>query len=449
MGQYFKIVTLGCAKNSVDSEQLYSLLSRNDFQPTAQLTEAEIIILNTCGFITDAKQESIEMILELAKYKKRGNCKCLVMIGCLVQKYVSELKAVLPEVDIFLGSGDLLKLPELLAGFSAGEKIVLVTQPENYLYDDCLPRNYKLQRSYAYVKIAEGCNNFCTYCVIPEMRGVYRSRPLTSIVNEVKALTEHGISEIILIAQDTTYYGQDLSGEYLLPELLRQLVKLPKLKWLRLHYCYPEHLTTELLELIQREKKICKYLDIPLQHIADPILKAMGRSFDNKKIKHLLAKIKKIIPGITLRSTFIVGFPGETEAHFKELLNFLQETKFARAGFFAYSREPNTPAARLPEQINPQLKLERLQKATSLQSKILAHSLAAYLGQKVHIIVDGPSSEYEGLWEGRMASDSPEIDCLVYFKPQIRLKIGDFIKVSITHSRDYALLGEIINEFGQ
>jgi ribosomal protein S12 methylthiotransferase len=447
MSQHFKIITLGCAKNSVDSEQIQGLLCKIGLIPVEDISQAEIILLNTCGFIESAKQESIETILKLAKYKEEGNCHYLIMVGCLVQKYVDELKEVLPEVDLFLGTGDISELPKLLTSLKNGESIIRVTQPENYLYDDCLQRDYTSVRSYAYVKIAEGCNNCCTYCVIPQLRGSYRSRTINSIVEEVKGLTANGVQEIILLAQDTTYYGVDLAGKYLLPELLRELVKIPKLRWLRLHYCYPEHLTEELLQVIKNEEKICKYLDIPFQHISDPILKAMGRSMRKAEILNLIKKIKSVIPNVTLRSTFIIGFPGETQSHFNELLAFLQEINFERAGFFAYSQEPDTPAALLSGQLSSKEKLRRLEIATRLQEKILATKQSHFVNQIVEIIVDGASLDYQGLWEGRTRNDSPEIDGIVYFKSKPKIKIGDIIKIKITHSENYALIGEICDEF--
>jgi len=441
--QRFKIITLGCAKNTVDSEQMQGFLFNKGFIPEEETALAEIIILNTCGFIESAKQESIEMILELAQYKETGNCQYLIMVGCLVQKYAQELKEALPEVDIFLGTGDILALPNLLNSFKEEEAMIQVTQPENYLYDECVPRNFVADKSFAYVKIAEGCNNYCTYCVIPQLKGRYRSRTIEAIVEEVKNLCENGAKEIILIAQDTTYYGYDLAGEFLLPQLLRELVKIPKLGWLRIHYCYPERVTEELLQTIKSEAKICKYLDLPLQHISDPILKAMGRSMQKTDIMDLIKRIRVLIPEITLRSTFIVGFPGETWEHFKELCTFLQEIQFERVGFFAYSKEPNTPAALLPEQISPLEKQRRLEKVSKLQNSILAVKQAQVLNKTVKIIVDGASSDYEGLWEGRTKGDSPEIDGVVYFKPQSKIKTGDIIPIIITHSENYALMGEI------
>ncbi|MGI6145581.1 MAG: 30S ribosomal protein S12 methylthiotransferase RimO [Clostridia bacterium] len=445
--QHFKIITLGCAKNSVDSEQIQGLLKNKGFIPVDDLARAEIILLNTCGFIESAKQESIDTILELARYKTTGVCKYLIMVGCLVQKYAHELKDSLPEVDLFLGTGDILELPEMLASLNKDKPVLKVTRPENYLYDDDVKRDYSQVRSYAYVKIAEGCNNCCTYCVIPQLKGRYRSRTIESIVDEVQGLVDNGVKEIILIAQDTTYFGKDSAGRYLLPQLLRELVKIPQLRWLRIHYCYPEHITTELLQTIKDEEKICKYLDLPLQHISDPILRAMGRSMSKAQILDLIKKVRELIPNIVLRSTFIVGFPGETHEQFKELLAFLQEVKFDRAGFFAYSQEPDTPAALLPRQISMEEKQRRLEKARQLQDEILADKQAQFLNKQVEIIVDGVSLDYEGLWEGRTRGDSPEIDGVVYFIPGPKTKSGDIIKIKITHSENYALMGEIIDEF--
>jgi len=454
--QHFKIITLGCAKNSVDSEQIHGLLRNKGFIPAEDVARAEIILLNTCGFIESAKQESIDTILELARYKKNGACKYLIMVGCLVQKYANELKESLPEVDMFLGTGDIMEFPDLLTSLKNNGlnkelnkegPACRITRPENYLYDDGVKRDYTLARSYAYVKIAEGCNNCCTYCVIPQLKGRYRSRTIESIVDEVKELVDNGVKEIILIAQDTTYFGMEYSGRYLLPQLLRELVKIPQLRWLRLHYCYPEHITNELLQTIRDEEKICKYLDLPVQHISDPILRAMGRSMGKAQILNLIKKVRELIPSIILRSTFIVGFPGETREQFNELLAFLQEVKFDRAGFFAYSKEPDTPAALLPRQISMQEKQRRLEKAIQLQDEILANKQAQLLNKQVEIIVDGASFDYEGLWEGRTRGDSPEIDGAVYFKPKSKTKLGDIIKIKITHSENYALMGEINDEF--
>jgi ribosomal protein S12 methylthiotransferase len=449
MVQHFKIITLGCPKNTVDSEQIQGFLCQTGLIAVEDLAKAEIIIVNTCGFIESAKQESINTVIELGQYKKTGICKYLIMAGCLVQKYASELKEALPEVDLFLGTGDLPELPHLLSTINKNNTTIQVTQPEKYLYEDSIKRDFSNIRPYAYVKIAEGCNNCCTYCVIPQLKGSYRSRTIPAILQEVNELVRHGVKEIILIAQDTTSYGIDLAGKELLPQLLRELSQIPHLSWIRLLYCYPDYLTEELLLTIKNEEKICKYLDIPLQHIADPILEAMGRSMNKVKIIELLKKIRKMIPEITLRSTFIVGFPRETQECYNELLAFLQEMKFDRAGFFAYSREPGTVASLLPGQISEREKRKRVEKATFLQEKILSEKQAQLVNQKLEIIVDGKSLDYEGLWEGRTRGDAPEIDGIVYFKANPRVHPGEIIKIQITHSQKYALIGEVCDESGQ
>ncbi len=449
MHKHFKIVTLGCPKNEVDSEQMKGLLSKAGFSAVDQAADAEIIIVNSCGFIESAKQESIDTILELARLKKEGQCQLLVMAGCMVQKYSAELKEALPEVDIFVGTGDWPELPSLLSTREpAGQKIV-VTQPEKYLYEDSISRDYPYSKAYAYVKIAEGCNNCCTYCVIPQLKGAYRSRSIASIVREVEDLTANGVKEIVLIAQDTTSYGLDLAGQSLLPQLLRELCRIPGVVWLRLLYCYPDYLTDELLLTIKEEPKICKYLDIPLQHISDPVLRAMGRRMRKAELYRLINKIRALMPEIILRSTFIVGFPGETKECYNELLAFLQDIQFERAGFFAYSQEPDTPAASFPGQISAQEKKRRLEKALRLQETILSAKNAALVQQKLEVIVDGKSEDYEGLWEGRTRGDAPEIDGLVYFPPKPRLKPGDLITVKVTHSEKYSLIGEITDESGE
>jgi ribosomal protein S12 methylthiotransferase len=449
MHRQFKIVTLGCPKNLVDSEQIKGLLIKAGFIPVDNRDDAEVIIVNTCGFIESAKQESIDTILALANYKNEGKCAYLVMSGCMVQKYAAELAEALPEVDLFIGPGDLPELPHLLAELESTEKKIVVSEPEKFLYDDSIARDFSTIRPYAYVKIAEGCNNCCTYCVIPQLKGAYRSRKIASIIREVNDLVAHGVKEVILVAQDTTSYGIDLAGKSLLPELLRELCKIRELAWIRLLYCYPDFITDELLLTIKREEKICKYLDIPLQHIADPVLKAMGRAMSKQTIYSLLQGIRTEIPEVILRSTFIVGFPGETKECYNELLAFLQDVKFDRAGFFAYSQEPGTVAAILPGQISNSEKNRRVEKATKIQERIHAEKNASLVQQKLTVIVDGASTEYEGLWEGRTRGDAPEIDGLVFFKPTATLHPGDIVTVKVTHSEKYSLIGEIWNESGQ
>lgn len=451
MSKYIKIVTLGCPKNVVDSRQMMGYLEQSGYKLTDDPAQAQVILVNTCGFIEAAKRESIETILQWAAWKKRGKSRFLIVAGCLVQKYVDELASALPEVDLFLGTGDIAKLPGLLNSLQTGMTHKEVGNPDTFLFDDSIPGSGGLDhpKSYAYVKIAEGCDNCCTYCVIPSLRGRYRSRTVESIVKEATRLTEAGVKELVLVAQDTTLYGTDLYGEYRLPYLLKELALLPGVKWIRLLYAYPNHITRELLETIREEKKVCSYLDIPLQHISDRILKNMGRSINQEETRRVLREIRETVPGITLRSTFIVGFPGERKEDFELLISFLQEAAFERAGFFAYSQEPGTKAAGFSHQISPQEKALRLERASQVQEIILAQKLAEKIGQALPILVDGASNEYEGLWEGRTEGDAPEIDGIVYFKPYYGLKPGDLIAIRVTHSQEFALMGEIADEFGQ
>lgn len=444
MSQSVKIVTLGCPKNVVDSEQMQGYLYREGYRLTNDATQADIIIINTCGFVESAKKESIEQIIECVILKEKGSCKYLAVTGCLVQKYGEELATELPEVDLFLGTGDLPNLLKMLKGLQPGKQISLVGDPSNYLFDEELPHVPENVQHYAYLKIAEGCDNYCTFCVIPSLRGHYRSRRIEDIVREATELVSLGVRELILVAQDTTLYGQDLYGEYMLSTLLRELAQIPDLNWIRLLYCYPNHLTDELIMTIRDEPKICKYLDIPLQHIMDPILQAMGRRISRKETIDLLQKVRRTIPEITLRTTFIVGFPGETESDFQELVDFVQEFKFERAGFFAYSAEEDTPAASMAKQVSEIVKEERLRRIEAVQSEILAAKQAEMIDKQVLIIVDGVSEDYPGLWEGRTQADAPEIDGVVYFQPDNSVKTGNLINLQITHSQDYALVGEII-----
>jgi len=450
MSRSVSIITLGCPKNSVDSGQISGYLFREGYRLTDDFSQTEIIIVNTCGFIEEAKKESIETILDCISMKEQGNCRYLVVTGCLVQKYAEELARELPEVDLFLGTGDIPSLPALLAALQPGNRVSQVGDPGNYLFDDEVPLIPEHIRHYAYLKIADGCDNCCSYCAIPLMRGRFRSRRLESVVREAKELAALGTKELILVAQDTTLYGIDLYGEYSISRLIKELVRIQGIEWIRLLYCYPNHITDELLETVRDEPKVCKYLDIPLQHISDPILRAMRRPITKLEIVELLQKVRKMIPGVTLRSTFIVGFPGETEENFQELLAFLKEVRFERAGFFAYSAEPDTPAAKMPGQIPEDLKAKRLRKAEAVQSAILTDKQAQIINQTLTVIVDGESEDYDGLWEGRTQGDAPEIDGVVYFQASKDTKPGQLLKLKITHSEEYALMGEITkDESGQ
>ncbi len=447
--QYVKIVTLGCPKNNVDSRQMMGYFYRQGYQLTEDPAQAKMILVNTCGFIEAAKRESIETILELAQWKENGDCEYLIVTGCLVQKYAGELKNEIPEIDLLIGTGDIPRLPEMLQALQPGKRLSCVGDPDGYLYDEGLPQVPETIKHYAYVKIAEGCDNRCTYCVIPSIRGRYRSRTMEAIISEVMELARQGVKEVILVAQDTTYYGFDLYGCFKLPELLTKLAKIPQVVWIRLLYTYPNYITDELLQTMQREEKVCSYLDMPLQHISDRILKAMGRQPGQEETIALLTKIRMRYPDFTLRSTFIIGFPGEKEADFGKLLKFLQEFKFERAGFFTYSKEPGTVSAALPGQVSVREKIRRLEIASKLQEGVLAAQQAKWVNRNVQIMVDGPSTDYEGLWEGRTRGDTPEIDGVVYFRPRQSLKAGDVAGVRVTHSQEFVLMGEINHEFAK
>ncbi|MCR4440904.1 MAG: 30S ribosomal protein S12 methylthiotransferase RimO [Peptococcaceae bacterium] len=449
MPRRVKVVTLGCPKNQVDSRQIKGYLREEGYCLTENPEQAEIIIINTCGFIEDARRESIETILDMTLWKKKGNCRVLVAAGCLAQKYAGELEREIPEIDIIIGTGDIPRLPVVLKTLKPGKKATCVGDPAGFLYNDGVQFPPGERKHYAYLKIAEGCDNRCSYCVIPSVRGPYRSRRKEAILTEADALAKEGVKEIILVAQDTTWYGYDIYKKPVLPELLKDLVKIPGLAWVRLLYSYPAHITDSLLQVIKEEKKVCSYLDLPLQHISDGILKKMGRTLGKDSIRRLLDRIRAFVPDMVLRSTFIVGFPGESRKDFEELLFFLEETRFDRAGFFTYSREPGTAAASLRRQIPAREKQRRLEEAVKIQREIMSAKQALQVGKMTEIIVDGPSSDCEGLWEGRTRGDAPEIDGVVYFRPVPGVNPGDILAVKITHSQEFALIGEIMHEFGE
>lgn len=441
-----KIITLGCPKNSVDSRQMQGYLIQAGYQPIEDISLADIIIINTCGFIEDAKRESIQEIINALQWKKEGACKKVVVAGCLAQKYAEELSRDIPEVDAIIGTADIPLLPEILNRAKNKGPLACIGDPNAFLYNMDLPPIRPETGHYAYLKIAEGCDNRCSYCVIPQMRGSYRSRPPEDILKEASVLASQGVKEIILVAQDTTLYGTDLSKKQLLPHLLKELTKIADLRWIRMLYSYPAHITNELLYTIKNEEKICSYLDIPLQHISDRVLRRMGRPASRAQIENLFHRIRQIIPEVMLRSTFIVGFPGETQEDFAELLLFLEKMQFDRAGFFTYSREPGTLAAGLSQQISKKEKIRRKETAVALQNEILAAKQSGNIGKNLVVMVDGPSEDYTGLWEGRTQGDAPEIDGVVYFRHQQGIKPGNLVVFRATHSQEYALMGEILNE---
>ena len=437
------LVSLGCPKNLVDAEVMLGYLSKEGFEVTTNEHEADIIIVNTCSFIKEAKQESIDTILDLADRKKEGTCRLLVVTGCLPQRYQEELARELPEVDIFVGPGDYPRIAEIIAEKSTTEGQLQYTGDPNFLYDADLPR-LKSSPSYtAYLKIAEGCSNCCSYCVIPSLRGSFRSRPMDKLMQEAEVLVSGGVKELNLIAQDITGYGKDLGTGASLEYLIRKLARLEGLKWIRLLYAYPDGITDGLIQLIKTEPKVCKYLDIPLQHISDPILKNMNRRSDERMITALVAKLREEIPGITLRTSLIVGFPGETEEDFKKLLHFVEETQFDRLGVFCYSREEGTPAAVMSDQISERVKRERYKKLMRVQARVSFKRNRLLIDSVEQVVVEGYSEETDLLLKGRSSRQAPDIDGQVYITAG-EARVGDFVNLRITDSSDYDLIGEIV-----
>ena len=434
-------VSLGCDKNRIDTENMLAYLKNYGYDFTPDPSEAEIIIVNTCGFIESAKVEAINTVLEMAEYKKQGKCKVLVVTGCLVQRYMDEMSAEMPEVDVFLGTANYHKLPEILDGLAKeGGRVSLKNDINDRRFS--ADRVLTTPEHYAYVKIAEGCDNHCTYCAIPYIRGKYTSRPIRDIVEEVKGLlAAHPIKEIILVAQDVTNYGKDLFGEPRLIELLQELSKLD-IEWIRLMYLYPELITDQLLDYIASNPKICKYLDIPCQHISDTILKKMNRRVDGDYIRRLIDRIRSR-GNFAIRSTFIVGFPGESEEDFDELYDFIAEAKLDRCGFFAYSCEEGTPAARLGGQIDEDVKQERVDALYALSEDILAQKLLDRVGEVVDVIYEGVDYDRQTFY-GRTAFDAPDIDTTVYFTANRPVDIGTIYKVKIVGVDGEDSIGELI-----
>ena len=439
------VLSLGCAKNLVHSENMMGVLKSRGYELCDDYSEAEAIIINTCGFINSAKEESINTILEMAQYKE-DKCQALIVLGCMVQKYPEELAEGLPEVDLFLGTGSYLQIADILDSYqnNKAEKIQIA---EKWLQEpeEVAPRILTTPKSYAYLRIAEGCDNNCTYCVIPQMQGPYRSRSIQSVVNEAKGLVEQGISEIILVAQDTTYYGYDLAGKFLLSDLLKELDKIDGLKWIRILYAYPNNFDDELIETIASLDKVCKYLDIPLQHSANDILRRMNRRITTEEITALLTKLRKKIPNITLRSTFITGFPTESEEDFAHLLNFLEEMQIERVGAFPYSCEEGTAAALMPEQIPTEIAEQRAEELMEQQYDIMYRCHERRIGEKVLVKVDELSEDVQGLLLCRSQSEAPDVDPYILVYDDYIHQVGDMFVVEITALDEYDMIGVIVN----
>ncbi|WP_027713713.1 30S ribosomal protein S12 methylthiotransferase RimO [Desulfuromonas sp. TF] len=443
--QKVSLVSLGCPKNLVDAEVMLGHLPPDRFEIVTDESKADIIIVNTCSFIKDAKEESVETILEVADYKKTGNCRLLVVTGCLPQRYREELAAELTEVDLFLGTSDAPRIVELLEAHTAGGAQLQAVGLPDYLYDHTTPRVKSSPFYSVYVKIAEGCANHCSYCVIPQLRGGLRSRSIASVVEEVKRLVEEGVKEVNLIAQDVTAFGADRPEGGRLEDLLRELVKIEGLNWLRLLYAYPDGISDELIELIAAEEKICNYLDVPIQHIDDSILAMMNRRVDGAGVRDLLDKLRRRIPDITLRTSFIVGFPGETEEQFSRLLDFVSEGHFERVGVFRYSREEGTAAAALDEQIPERVKATRYRKLMKVQSRVSFRKNRQLVGRTEPVLVEGYSEETDLLLRGRSIRQAPDVDGQVYITAG-QAEIGDIVPLRVTDSSEYDLIGEIVEE---
>lgn len=436
------MVSLGCAKNQVDGEMLMASLKNAGYELSDDAALADVAIINTCGFIESAKAESIEEILELVTLKKEGRIKKIVVTGCLSQRYQQEIRKEIPEVDAVVGIGANGEIAEIIGKVMEGETQDVF--PEKEKMPLCGDRELSTPSYFAYLKIAEGCDNRCTYCAIPLIRGGYRSRTIESIVEEAQKLVDDGAKELIVIAQDTSRYGLDLYGELKLPELLRQLCQIEKLRWVRLLYCYPDTITDELLDVMASEPKIVKYIDLPLQHASGKVLKAMNRRGDKESLTKLIAHMREKVPGLVLRTTLITGFPGETEEDFTELSEFVQEIRFDRLGCFAYSQEEDTPAALLPDQIDEETKNRRAEIIMEQQMEIMQQKGEEMIGKAVTVLTEG-FDRYAECYFGRTAADSPDIDGKVFFTAQgNKPYFGQFVKVRIDDCMDCDLTGERI-----
>jgi len=441
------IKSLGCPKNLVDSEVICGKLLEKGHSISGEVENSDIAIINTCSFIEDAVEESISEIMNLVKLKNEGKIKHIIVAGCLPQRYIKDkIDRELPEIDAFTGVSELLEIDEIIQKILQNNKVCKVREKPDYLYNHNTPRILLTPGHYAYVKIAEGCDNRCTYCMIPTLRGPYRSRKMEDIIEEVKNLSENKLlREIILIAQDTTLYGYDIYGEYKLAELLKQLslLKIDSLKWIRVLYTHPAHYFEELIEVMANYPKICPYLDIPLQHINDKILKRMNRKISRDEIKKIIDKCRKILPDLVLRTTCIVGFPEETEKDFKELLDYIQEVRFDKLGAFTYSREKGTPAYHYSHQVSAKTKNQRMESLMLAQQKISKEKGLACLGKIKEIIIDEIVDSKEWPTIGRSITDAPEIDGKVFVSSN-KVNIGEFVKVKIIDSSEYDLYGELI-----
>lgn len=443
------VVSLGCPKNLVDSETMLGLIHEENYEITNDPSEAEIIIVNTCGFIESAKEESINTILQMAEYKKSGSCKYIIVTGCLSQRYAEELFNELPEADAIAGVEVYDEIGSIIKRVMNGERFIMLERSKpDVIYtskETFLPRILTTPSYTAYLKIAEGCDNCCSYCAIPKIRGPYRSKPMEQVLKEAKALAANGVKELIVVAQDTTRYGEDLpGGKLLLADLLKELNKIESLKWIRVMYCYPNNFTDELIETFASLDKVCKYVDLPLQHASNRLLASMNRYDTREEVETLLAKLRKRIPGIVIRTTFIVGFPGETDADFEELKDFVEQQRFENAGVFAYSQEEGTVAGAMPNQIPDEIKQERYHELMALQAQISEEIHKDTEGQTLEVLVEGIEEDGSGLHYGRSYREAPDIDGLVFIENPGDIKPGCFVKVNILQGFTYESVGERI-----
>jgi ribosomal protein S12 methylthiotransferase len=445
MAERVHLVSLGCPKNRVDSEVMIGRLHAGDWEFTEDAADADVIIVNTCSFIQPATEESIETVLEMAGYKEAGSCKKLVVTGCMVQRYGASLEGELPEVDHFLGTGEYHRIDEVLKA-RAGEAPRSYIDTPLYIHDELAPRLSPWKKHSSYLKISEGCNHRCAFCIIPQLRGKLRSRTVPSLVTEARQLAAAGVRELSLVSQDSTAYGRDLTDGSNLGGLLRGLCRVDGIDWIRLHYVYPIGFPESALRAIAEEEKVCKYLDIPLQHASGSMLKAMHRGVTRSGQERILERVRGFVPDIAVRTTFIVGFPGETDADFEELCDFVREQRFDRVGVFTYCQEDGTPAAELPGQVPDEVKAERQEVLMEIQSEISAERLARWVGQDVPVIIDGPSDDHEWVMSGRMATQAPEVDGQVFLDtPPDDVAPGQIRTVKILQSAAHDLVGMVVD----
>ncbi|WP_341465366.1 MULTISPECIES: 30S ribosomal protein S12 methylthiotransferase RimO [Caloramator] len=440
------LISLGCDKNRVDAEVMLHELKQNGFEIVNDEKIADIIIVNTCGFIESAKMESIETILEMAQNKQEGNCKAVIATGCMAERYKQDLLNEMPELDAVVGTGNYQNIVEVVNNILKGNNKIVKVGNINYNleYNE---RILSTPNHYAYLKIAEGCNNNCSYCIIPQLRGRYRSRKIEDIIKEAKQLANIGVKELIIVAQDTTMYGIDIYKKKSLSMLLKEIEKIEGIEWIRVMYSYPEEIDDELIETIKNSQKICRYFDMPIQHISDKILKLMNRRTTKQKILNVIDNIRKNIPDAVIRTSLIVGFPNETDDDFNELVEFIKEYKLDRVGIFEYSQEEGTRAALLDNQISDEVKTYRKEKLMKIQSKIALEKNMKLIGNEVNVIIDGKTNE--GMYFGRTYADAPEIDQTVYFDASKDYNRGDIVSVKITKAYNYDLLGVDVNEFSK